>query len=138
MNTEQATIEQMNEAIATFLGGKVMDDLTVQNYTEIGIPKSHVHMHDFDTLRVGGYEYHTSWDWLMPVVEKIETLEKGRFSVAIDRNYTTISDDTRKPHQREIVWIHKLPNNENNRLSRTYQAVYQFIQWYNNQTTSNE
>lgn len=116
IKSNEATIEQMNEAIAKFIGDHR------EKQWEAGMP----------------LKYHTSWDWLMPVVEKIETLEKGRFSVAIDRNYTTISDDTRKPHQREIVWIHKLPNNENNRLSRTYQAVYQFIQWYNNQTTSNE
>lgn len=133
IKSNEATIEQMNEAIALFEGRK----RAVVN--ERG--KAHHFWSDptaTNPLYSETLHYHESWDELMPVVEKIETLEKGRFSVAIDRNYTTISDDTRKPHQREIVWIHKLPNNENNRLSRTYQAVYQFIQWYNNQTTSNE
>jgi len=48
--------------------------------------------------------YHDSWDWLMPVVGKIEALG---YSVLIHNN-------------------------------TVYQAVVQFIEWYNQQLTSNQ
>lgn len=63
-------------------------------------------------------EFHTSWDWLMPVVEKIErldTLDRSReFNRAIDR-------------------LISLPIYTD--ISTVYKAVLEFIQWYNLQGT---
>lgn len=66
-------IEQLegNKLIAEFMGGKVREDGTVSGYSKMPIPKWAKREYNFDTLRVGGYDYHTSWDWLMPVVGKI-------------------------------------------------------------------
>lgn len=74
MSSDTPTIEFINEVIARFMGGEVMDDYTISNYTKIGIPKWAFRIYDFDTIRVGGYEYNTSWDWLMPVIEKISKI----------------------------------------------------------------
>ena len=68
-------------------------------------------------------EYHTSWDWLMPVVEKIESDE--RYDVDILQYGTRITDN-----QKEIV------NNIadisfDKKIDHTYDAVVEFIKEYN-------
>ena len=63
-------------------------------------------------------EYHTSWDWLMPVVEKIESLGyvftiqggKAEYGEMISETQCFIAED---------------------KLSSTYQAVVEFINQYN-------
>jgi len=49
-------------------------------------------------------QYHTSWDWLMPVVEKI-------YSIDADVDFF-----------------------KNISLEATYKAVIEFIKWYNNES----
>ena len=63
--------------------------------------------------------YHTSWDWLMPVVEKIESDE--RYDVDIMQYGTRISDN-----QEEIV--NNIANiSFDKKIDHTYQAVVEFI-----------
>jgi hypothetical protein len=64
-------------------------------------------------------QYHSSWDWLMPVVEKIESDE--RYDVDILQYGTRITDN-----QKEIV------NNIadisfDKKIEHTYKAVVEFI-----------
>jgi hypothetical protein len=74
-------------------------------------------------------KYHASWEWLMPVVEKIESLENIRFGFTIDVLHVIVTDYKGKGV--EIIWVHKFPDNGDTKLSMTYDAVHQFIQWYN-------
>ena len=55
-------------------------------------------------------KFHTSWDWLMPVVEKILNLKETY------------------PQERQKVFEKISPDR-----SITYQAVVEFINWYNQQ-----
>jgi len=64
-------------------------------------------------------KYHTSWDWLMPVVEKIESLSGTtvlikRIGCEIIMYGKTISKQT-SDTKIEAVWL----------------AVIEFIKWYN-------
>jgi len=59
-------ITKQNKAIALFMGA---------DYTKQSIPEWAFVKKDFDTVSYGAYEYATSWDWLMPVIEKIETMQ---------------------------------------------------------------
>lgn len=65
--------------------------------------------------------YHTSWDWLMPVVEKIETLEDGDAIVTIEMDNCQI--------------VYGLDNaalfDTSDKIGNTYAAVVEFIKWYN-------
>ncbi len=62
--------------------------------------------------------YHTSWDWLMPVVQKIESLGyvftiqggKAEYGEMISKTQSFIAED---------------------KLSSTYKAVVEFIKQYN-------
>ena len=74
--------------------------------------------------RINELEYHSSWDWLMPVVEKIESDE--RYDVDILQYGTRITDN-----QKEIV--NNIANiSFDKKIDHTYQAVVEFINQYNN------
>ena len=79
----------------------------------------------------GNYEcpelkYHYSWDWLMPVVEKIESLEDGRFITTIETGYCVISDNG----ENAIVEM----QSDETKIENTRLAVIKFIEWLNEQT----
>lgn len=62
-------------------------------------------------------EYHTSWDWLMPVVEKIE--DEGVEIVTTNGECVISHND-----------YYKLTTGKS-RFGVTYEAVVEFIKWYN-------
>jgi len=67
-------------------------------------------------------KYHTSWDWLMPVVEKINNLKTLHFIVLEGKRVQWIvEDDESMP----IVYQGKPM------IEMTYQAVVEFINFYN-------
>lgn len=66
-------------------------------------------------------QYHSSWDWLMPVVEKIEQM----------RGATVLL----KPFFAEILWYGKsiVVTAEETKIEATYIMVVKFIKWHNQQ-----
>ncbi len=93
------SIEAGNKLIAEFMGWVHHED---PNYDD----------HEMKSLK-----YNSSWDWLMPVVEKI--------------------DEVCKPFSKEHYWWNDAPVIDirmfRESKEATWQAVVQFIQWYNNQ-----
>lgn len=80
------------------------------------------------------FEYHTSWDWLMPVIKKIGDKD---FS-SVDIHYGTGATDSFS--WCIIEWddgFNKFKTSENINLDEhstikaTYNSVIEFIQWYN-------
>jgi hypothetical protein len=74
------------------------------------------------------FQFHTSWDWLMPVVERINSTVSPiypdeRIDVIIYRNTCHIND------HREIL----IETTGKNMMDCTYKAVVEFIKWYNQQ-----
>lgn len=67
-----------------------------------------------------GLKYHTSWDWLMPVVEKIESMG---YKFQMCRRRVTIKTDTNE--------IELFDTKGHSKLDAVYQSVSKFIQWYN-------
>jgi hypothetical protein len=67
-------------------------------------------------------KYHSSWDWLMPVVEKIEDIG---FEFFIVENRSKVCHNTDK----SIDVLSYLEGG--NKLDITYQTVVEFIKWYN-------
>ena len=97
------------------------------------VPK--VHGYDlWDTSKTGKpiyglpsreLRYHSSWDWLMPVVEKIESLG---YTVDIANSDYQI----RKTGDTEAFIFHYGPDRP--KIKAVYEAVVEFIKWYNKQT----
>lgn len=72
-------------------------------------------------------EYKCSWDWLMPVIAKIHSIEQGNPSISIQRTRVGIwyyyLDGTEK--FKSFVF-----NETNTPLICAYNAVLQFIEWH--------
>lgn len=66
-----------NRLIVEFMGAKIGCNNTVIGYTTIRIPDHAFLAHDFDTLRIGGYMYYLSWDWLMPVIRNFFDIHRA-------------------------------------------------------------
>ena len=99
-----------NKLIAEFMGlDSFKDSLASLHQGKINV--------DVDVYEQA--QYHTSWDWLMPVVEKC--LEKHNNLIngrdVIDTSYSSIAQAL------QVV-----------SLKETYKAVVEFIKEYNNDT----
>tara|TARA_R100000234_G_scaffold116232_1_gene93047 strand:- start:496 stop:768 length:273 start_codon:yes stop_codon:yes gene_type:complete len=88
-------MEKNNKIIAEFMG---VDQVDI----------------DYAINEHGQLKYHLSWDWLMPVVQKIGD---EYYNTPFDETYSHLTE------QYENIWT----------LEDTYRAVVEFINNYNNQ-----
>jgi hypothetical protein len=96
-----------------------------------------------EVVLVASMKYHTSWDWLMPVVEKIEeiaieddnlTVKEHRYQVDMSYTQCSIYDHVR---DRGESWNSKWDGvtasaDMGTKLLSTHRAVVEFIKEYNN------
>jgi len=112
LNNEE--IQAGNRAIAEFLGyGKCQrcDDCGGYQYGAL-------------VYRPDQMRYHSSWDWLMPVVEKIESM--GYFNeieYEAKRNVMNIYEDNEKGYAKVASAMHT------NKLTAVWQTCVAFINW---------
>jgi hypothetical protein len=66
---------------------------------------------------IGNLQFHLSWDWLMPVVEKIGSIG---YIVSIEGHNCRIEGD-------HILFTSK----RYNKMQSTYETVIEFIEWHN-------
>lgn len=113
MNVKQVTMKD-NKLIAEFMGWK---------------PNEHHWCLNGDK----DLQYHTSWDWLMPVIEKIEeiaieddnlTIKEHRYQVDMSYTQCNIYDYVRDG----VIASADMGT----KLSSTHRAVIEFIKEYNN------
>ena len=85
-------------------------------------------------------KYHKSWDWLMPVVEKIESLPKdnhhGKFGVHISSNTCSIQGTNLHKAIKNLseygaVYMSDPNAIFNTKIESTWYNVVAFIKWYN-------
>jgi hypothetical protein len=77
--------------------------------------------------------FHLQWDWLMPVVEKIESIDDphhGFFGVYISSNSCCIQGTNLRTEVKQEPPVYFNDVVLDNKLSSTYSAVVSFIQWY--------
>lgn len=110
-----------NELIAEFMGLEKCDPDLTYNLEHWRVAS------DDHTLRTAfvayGHQlkYHTSWDWLMPVVQKIDRMFVGSVD---NEDLQDIS------HQVMCVTRHDISTS----IHTIYRDVVEFIKWYNSQT----
>lgn len=133
--TTTPSYKEMNLAIARFMGTK--ED---GNYIHIkgrlyGLSKS---------LFPAQLRYHNSWDWIMPVVEKISTIHFPDYY-----SHTPKSEEDGDYADCAYPRTFGMRDKEGNYMVRinasvlitqpkfidaVYLAVYDFVEWYNSQT----
>lgn len=116
-----STITENNRLIADFMDWKHSSDP------------------DFDNWEMSLLKYHSSWDWLMPAVEKIEKTktfdnDEGYENVEQCWRVNIFSGDCVISYASNFYgWSEKFYGNDSTILGTVYDAVIQFIQWYNEQ-----
>lgn len=118
------TTEEKNRLIAEFMSVNTNPNGTFE------LPQ-------FGTIRPNGYfqtefnyeqlKFHTSWDWLMPVVDKIEDMRDENngclFNVSTIQTWTEIIDCRTSDTIAE--------GDAETKIQSVFDAVVEFIKWHN-------
>lgn len=76
-----------------------------------------------------GLKYNRSWDWLMPVVDKIESLS---FNVVIE-NHVSLKKKPQCYIYNPAETFEGKPIERDKKIDAVYEAVLEFIDWHNNE-----
>jgi len=116
-------IKESNKLIAEFIG-------------RAGKYNSHLYWTNVDGVQwvtVEEMKFHCSWDWLMTVIDEIETKD---VLVSIDSKVVFIELDAKQHIPVQLIedfpWhIAMIQDNKLSRLEKTYKAVVEYIKWFN-------
>ena len=109
-----------NKLIAEFMGVKPVDGF--YNGWELhkaGLPFSYGAMGN----GTSDPKFHSSWDWLMPVVEKVESLG---FETSIYHLPQVLNTVKIISGRNDVIGV-----NRKTKIEATWLAVTEFIKWYN-------
>lgn len=158
-------IEQDNKLIAEFIGlkdckvmnekGKQYDYYLTEQFELIKEVETTIESNWCEILEEQDYcfieemKFHTSYDWLMPVVDKIESIECVHI-VAIQNKYChilisespkqithtiesseVVTESMNIPDRPECVKMYT--KQKDTKLEAVYHCVVEFIKWYNKQ-----
>ena len=118
-----------DKLICEFLGGKIEEVWVVNRISEYAWKgkvahewrKNKLKISIGEAILVGQLEFNKSHDWLMEVVDKIETMDYG---FKLCRKVAEVYIDSTKE---TIIHV-----KEDSRLNSLYAAVVQFIEYFNN------
>ena len=79
-------------------------------------------------VQTTSFKYDSDWNWLMKVVEKIESIKIETYKVRVDIYFNCCQ--IYPTHWDELISIY---GNNETKLQTTYKAVIEFIKWYNEQ-----
>lgn len=110
------TTTEDDRIIAEFMG------FNFNRFENDGIiePQEEVFFTDYKTFTLDELRFSKDWNWLMEVVDRIN--KTGRFEVVIQYGFCYITDE-----MDELT----LSFPASNTIKATYQAVVEFIKWYN-------
>lgn len=113
----------------TLEGNKLIAEFMGQSYIADSL-KGSSNAPTFSELK-----FHTSWDWLMPVIEKIEDFYNidGK---ELEFQCVTYEDEVKiiaKHPNKKWEVIVEVPADGSGKKENTYKAALEFIQWYNDQ-----
>jgi len=136
MKTEDTLVET-NNLIAKFMGGRIIDDEQEYN-SNLGykvlvchwkLPEG-VPLHDIAGAKSGYFKYDLSWDWLMPVIRKINSLNKGT-QFAIFKTYASCTVEKGGKFYKDFSFSHaEYITNEQSDIKACWKLVMRFVNWY--------
>jgi len=128
-------MEKNNKLIAKFMGWE-RDDFSLDGYI---IPKNwnshHDLCQDFDSLSPKDMMFHNSWDWLMPVVEKIQHLD-NEFEVNVNFKIELTGAVELYINHKRVFGMTAFE--VGTLIDAVYEAIIEFIKWYNKNKKDND
>lgn len=120
-------IVEGNWIIASFMGATITDGI---GYTgrNISFPTetNGLYVHKLTDLK-----YNSSWDWLMPVVEKIEDLERGMaYNVEMYNVWCVVTIGTQYAMTCDVEFT-EIKYRTESKIESTWRCIVDFIKWYN-------
>jgi hypothetical protein len=126
-----------NKLIAEFMGLNIINNIVTNGpqrlvfYTRYGDDRDNPDEYDYSSVyELKNLEYYTSWDWLMPVVEKIEYAHNCFVTITLVHAEIT----NRDLGQRDTPLndpIFDIEADGKTKHEAIYKAVLKFIKWYN-------
>ncbi len=123
-------IIESNKLIAEFMGMQHTSKLGWYDYEEV--------MSEYACQMVGGntfeeLQYDRSWDWLMPVVDRIETFNFKVDGVTTSADVHIVYGDCRIVDEDGggLFEFYSHSTDSGDKLQATYDSVVKFIEWYN-------
>lgn len=129
MNLTTDEIKTGNELIAKFMGGTFHTNLPFTYIKEgwYNTPANAI----AQVAQWHNFKYHSSWDWLMPVVNKINNMGKP-FNVAIFKTYVSLTvEKSVNVFVKHFSFAHSeviTPTQSDNEAM--FKAIIKFIEWY--------
>jgi hypothetical protein len=117
-----------NKLIALFMGWKSFNKFSALNNEDDG-----------DCWMYDDMRFNEAWNWLMPVVEKIENTYilsnvKPMVSIKITNSDCRIEHDPQHARAfKDEIQFEDIWSVEKTKLEATYKAIINFIKWYNEQ-----
>ena len=102
-----------NKIIAEFMKWDILNDMTYSKATK------------GKWVELDKLKFHSNWNWLMEVVEKIESIG---FTFETKKNWARI---TRKGENIILRW-----EEDKTKIEAVYNACIEFIKWYNEQKSA--
>lgn len=131
MELTQEWIEQFNKKCAEFLGAYWCND-DLENFPDgywmiDGDLELPLHLRDF--------QFHSDWNWIMEIVDKIESLEDKQFYMEwFWLNKTNVGLYQRETNSGSTLWEYIARfSDAKTKKQAVIQAIDQFIDWYNKQ-----
>lgn len=120
------TIVESNKLIASFMDNPLV-------YDGVGDRDK---LSSYIDKKFNVHYYNSSWDWLMPVVDKIETIQLPspavvKVRVEIGRNSCVIFKGEFHDDMDGFISCVDYDDSGQTKLEATYKCVVDFIQWYN-------
>jgi hypothetical protein len=115
-----------NELIAEFMGFTFSHERGDKVYN---VPIGEHLKYKAFKLSLVKMNYHTSWDWLIPVVEKIEELYSKAFPPG--DKFIQMIMDKENPIDHHYMDVVAIPLSTP--IEEAYKAIVEFIKWYNSQ-----
>lgn len=116
----------MKESVAIFMGGS---------------PTMSLDSKVWDIPDMAGYQwvlfYDSSWDWLMPVIRKINGMGK-EYQFAIFKNYVSCTVEKNGKFYKDFSFSHaEYITPEQTDIQAAFKLVVRFITWYNEIKSTN-
>ena len=124
MNTTES-VSANNKLIAEFMGIFAVD---IDEQDGFWYSIDGLMPHGYDKIMLEAIKYNSSWDWLMPVVEKIGELYH-QVKIEINEGF---------PYCEIICYsegncVEEFRNENETTIQAIYEVVLEFIKWYNQQ-----